>query len=341
VQHGAGIWAPSLREHAGTFYIFAPTPDEGIYVLTAPHPRGPWSAPRLLLEGKGLIDPCPLWDDDGQTYLVHAYARSRAGIKDRLQVRPMDPTATRMLGEGQVVYWDAEHQPTLEGPKFHQKDGYYYILAPAGGVERGWQLALRSRNVYGPYEARVILEQGTTPINGPHQGALVDTPQGEWWFVHFQQLGVYGRVVHLNPVVWQDGWPLLGEAGPDGRRQPVSHHAKPAGPARKITTACACTSPSAKAADAASPSARKTAPSAKSSRRSKPPLAAGSAPNWAYFQCVSKRWRRRRTPISTTSGLVRSQRTSHRLRTSRKKTCGDERHSVGQMCRTSVLTPPW
>src|SRR6185503_13333597 len=87
VQHGAGIWAPSLREHDGTFYLFAHTPDEGIYVLTAPHPRGPWSRPRMLLEGKGLIDPCPLWDDDGRAYLVHAYARSRAGIKDRLYVR--------------------------------------------------------------------------------------------------------------------------------------------------------------------------------------------------------------------------------------------------------------
>jgi beta-xylosidase len=227
VHHGAGIWAPSIREHDGTFYIFAPTPDEGIYVLTAPHPRGPWSPPRMLLEGKGLIDPCPLWDDDGRAYLVHAYARSRAGIKDRLHVRPMDPTATRVLGEGQIVYWDAERQPTLEGPKFLKKDGFYYILAPAGGVEHGWQLALRAQSVYGPYEARVVLERGSTSINGPHQGALVDTPQGEWWFVHFQQLGVYGRVVHLNPVVWQDGWPLMGEEGPERRRQPISRHVKP------------------------------------------------------------------------------------------------------------------
>jgi beta-xylosidase len=234
VQHGAGIWAPSLREHDGTFYLFAPTPDEGIYVLTAPHPRGPWSVPRMLLEGKGLIDPCPLWDDDGRAYLIHAYARSRAGIKDRLHVRPMDPAATRVLGDGRLVYWDPERQPTLEGPKFHKKDGFYYILAPAGGVENGWQLALRSRNVYGPYEARVVLERGATAINGPHQGALVDTPSGEWWFVHFQQLGVYGRVVHLNPVVWQDGWPLMGEAGPEGRREPVSRHAKPAGPVQPL-----------------------------------------------------------------------------------------------------------
>lgn len=234
VQHGAGIWAPAIREHAGTFYIFAPTPDEGIYVLTAPHPRGPWSPPRMLLEGKGLIDPCPLWDDDGKAYLVHAYARSRAGIKDRLHVRPMDPSATHVTGQGHIVYQDSARQPTLEGPKFLKKDGYYYLFAPAGGVEHGWQLALRSRSVYGPYEARVVLERGATSINGPHQGALVDTRAGEWWFVHFQQLGPYGRVVHLNPVVWEDGWPLMGEAGPEGRRQPVTRHKKPAGETQAI-----------------------------------------------------------------------------------------------------------
>ncbi len=147
----------------------------------------------------------------------------------------MAPEATHMLGEGQVVYWDAERQPTLEGPKFHKKDGFYYILAPAGGVEHGWQLALRSRNVYGPYEARVVLERGATSINGPHQGALVETPQGEWWFVHFQQLGVYGRVVHLNPVTWQDGWPLMGVEGPERRRQPVLRHQKPAGSPQPIS----------------------------------------------------------------------------------------------------------
>jgi hypothetical protein len=96
VRHGEGIWAPSLREHAGKFFIFAPTPDEGIYVLTAPHPRGPWSKPKMLAAGKGLIDPCPLWDDDGKAYLVHAYARSRAGIRDRLRVRPMAPDATKL-----------------------------------------------------------------------------------------------------------------------------------------------------------------------------------------------------------------------------------------------------
>jgi len=229
-QAGAGVWAPALRAHAGTFYLFVPLPDEGIYVLTAARPEGPWSAPRLLIAGRGLIDPCPFWDDDGQAYLVHAYARSRAGIKDRLRLRPMAPDASRLLGEGTIVYSDPARHPTLEGPKLYKRNGWYYILAPAGGVPRGWQVALRARQIFGPYEDRVVLAQGRTAINGPHQGALVDTPGGAWWFVHFQDAGLYGRVVHLNPVTWTDDWPLMGEAAPDGSREPVSRHAKPALP---------------------------------------------------------------------------------------------------------------
>lgn len=236
LQPGAGVWAPAIRAHAGTFYIFAPLPDEGIYVLTAPHPEGPWSAPRLLIAGRGLIDPCPFWDDDGQAYLIHAYARSRAGIKDRLRLRPMAPDASRLLGEGEIVYSDPARHPTLEGPKLYKRNGWYYILAPAGGVTNGWQVALRARHIYGPYEDRIVLAQGRTAVNGPHQGALVDTPGGQWWFIHFQDAGVYGRVVHLNPVTWQDDWPLMGAPGADSSlREPVLRHPKPDLPRQPIT----------------------------------------------------------------------------------------------------------
>jgi beta-xylosidase len=228
-QPGAGVWAPAIRAHAGTFYIFVPLPDEGIYVLTAPHPQGPWSAPRLLLAGRGLIDPCPFWDDDGQAYLVHAYARSRAGIKDRLRLRPMAADASRLLGEGEIIFNDPARHPTLEGPKMYKRNGWYYILAPAGGVTHGWQVALRSRQVYGPYQDRIVLAQGRTSINGPHQGALVDTPSGQWWFIHFQDAGVYGRVVHLNPVTWRDDWPIIGDAG-----EPVLRHVKPDLPRQSV-----------------------------------------------------------------------------------------------------------
>jgi len=229
VQPGCGVWAPAIRFHAGKFWIFFPMPDEGIYVVTADHPAGRWSEPHLLQEGKGLIDPCPLWDDDGQAYLVHAYARSRAGIRDRLRVCPMSPDGQRLLGEGKIVFHDPTRQPILEGPKFMKRDGWYYILAPAGGVETGWQVVLRSRQVYGPYEDRIVLAQGGTEINGPHQGALVDTAAGDWWFVHFQDRGLYGRITHLQPVIWRDQWPLMGLVRPEtGVGEPVLRHAKPA-----------------------------------------------------------------------------------------------------------------
>ncbi|MGH8024356.1 MAG: glycoside hydrolase family 43 protein [Limisphaerales bacterium] len=227
VQPGCGVWAPAIRFHAGKFWIFFPMPDEGIYVVCANDPAGKWSRPRLVQKGKGLIDPCPLWDDDGRAYLIHAYAHSRAGMKHILRVRPMASDGSKLLGPGKIVFHEPEKHPTIEGPKFLKKDGWYYILAPAGGVTRGWQIALRSRNIYGPYESKTVLAQGGTSINGPHQGALVDAPNGDWWFVHFQEAGVYGRVTHLQPVRWRDQWPLMGARSGNGVGEPVPRYVKP------------------------------------------------------------------------------------------------------------------
>jgi beta-xylosidase len=140
----------------------------------------------------------------------------------------MAPDGSRLLGEGEIVFDQPERHPTCEGPKFLKRNGYYYIFAPAGGVATGWQLALRSRNVFGPYEEKVVLEQGSTPVNGPHQGGLVDTPIGEQWFVHFQDADVYGRIVHLQPVRWENDWPLMGfDHDGNGVGEPVLQHVKP------------------------------------------------------------------------------------------------------------------
>lgn len=228
VQPGQGVWAPSIRHHDGKFWIFFPTPDEGIYLTTTAHPAGEWSAPHLMLAGKGLIDPCPFWDDDGKAYLIHAYAGSRAGIRNKLHLRPMAPDGSRTLGKGKVVFEINPALPALEGPKLHKRNGWYYISAPAGGVATGWQSIFRSRNIHGPYEERIVLAQRGTAINGPHQGALVDTPEGDWWFVHFQDKDLYGRIVHLQPVRWEDDWPLIGEAQDDAKvGRPVLQHRKP------------------------------------------------------------------------------------------------------------------
>ncbi|MBT1703931.1 glycoside hydrolase family 43 protein [Chryseosolibacter indicus] len=227
-QHGNGVWAPAIRYHNNEFYLYYPDPDFGIYLTKAKDPKGPWSAPVLVEGGKGLIDPCPLWDDDGKVYLVHAFAGSRAGIKSIIVVKELNKEGTKVVTEGKLVYDGHELDPTIEGPKFYKRNGYYYIFAPAGGVSTGWQLALRSTSVYGPYERRVVMEQGKTIINGPHQGAWVTIENGEDWFLHFQDKDAYGRVVHLQPMKWINDWPVIGvDTDGDGKGEPVITYKKP------------------------------------------------------------------------------------------------------------------
>ena len=227
-QHGNGVWAPSIRYHNNEFYIYWGDPDFGIYMVKTDDPRGLWSDPVLVKGGKGLIDPSPLWDEDGRAYMVHAYAGSRASLKSVLAVFEMTPDGTRAITESRLVFDGHEGDDTVEGAKFHKHDGYYWIFAPAGGVKPGWQLAMRSKDIYGPYESRTILAQGNTPVNGPHQGAWVDTPNGEHWFFHFQDVNEYGRIVHLQPMKWINGWPVAGvDPDGDGCGEPVLTYTKP------------------------------------------------------------------------------------------------------------------
>ncbi|MFE3252754.1 glycoside hydrolase 43 family protein [Streptomyces sp. NPDC059209] len=233
-RQDGGVWAPSLRHHAGRFWIFWGDPDHGIQQINAERITGPWSEPFLLKAGKGLIDACPLWDErTGEAYLVHAWAKSRSGVKNRLTGHRMSPDGRRLLDDGTTVV-DGDALPgwfTLEGPKLYQRDGWYWIFAPAGGVPTGWQGAFRSREFFGPYEERIVLAQGRTEINGPHQGAWVPgNAPGEDWFLHFQDRGAYGRVVHLQPLRWgDDGWPVIGADG-----EPVRVHRKPVAPRRPV-----------------------------------------------------------------------------------------------------------
>ncbi|MHB9055587.1 MAG: glycoside hydrolase family 43 protein [Paludibacteraceae bacterium] len=228
VQHGNGVWAPSIRFHNEEFYIYYGDPDYGIFMVKTKNPAGKWSEPLLVKPGKGIIDSCPLWDDDGRVYLAHAYAGSRAGIKSILAVAEMNPEGTKVITPSRTVYDGHELDPTIEGPKFYKRNGEYYIFAPAGGVATGWQVVLKSRNIYGPYERKVVLAQGKSTVNGPHQGAWVDTPVGEDWFFHFQDKGPFGRVVHLQPMIWKNDFPIIGiDRDNNGAGEPVSEYRKP------------------------------------------------------------------------------------------------------------------
>jgi len=234
-RHGAGVWAPAIRFHDGKFWIFFPDPDYGIYAVTATDPRGAWTPPVLVKSGKGLIDPCPLWEDDGKVYLIHGWAMSRAGKSNLVTLNELSADALHVTdGEGTVIIDEntsGRGLHTLEGPKFYKRGDTYWIFAPVDGVKPGTQAVYRAKNIRGPYEIRIVLAQGTTEINGPHQGGWVDTPAGENWFLHFQDRGPFGRVVHLEPMSWRsDGWPAMGTGVASGaeKGEPVLTYKKPA-----------------------------------------------------------------------------------------------------------------
>jgi beta-xylosidase len=143
-------------------------------------------------------------------------------------IKKLNAAGTKTADAGVLVYDGHDTDPTIEGPKLYKKNNYYYIFAPAGGVSTGWQLVLRSKNIYGPYERKVVMDQGSTKINGPHQGAWVTTQTGEDWFLHFQDKGAYGRVLHLQPMQWKNDWPVIGiDKDGDGKGEPVLNFKKP------------------------------------------------------------------------------------------------------------------
>lgn len=228
-RHGKGVWAPCIRLHNGEYYIYWGDPDFGVFMIKTKDPEGEWSEPVLVKKGKGIIDPTPFWDEDGKAYLANGWAGSRAGFNSVITISEMNPEGTAVISQPCIVYDGNDGvNHTVEGPKMYKRNGYYYMFAPAGGVAEGWQLVMRSKDIYGPYESRIVMAQGDSDINGPHQGAWVTTDTGEDWFLHFQDLGPYGRVINLNPMAWRDDWPVIGDdRDGDGCGDPVRKWKKP------------------------------------------------------------------------------------------------------------------
>ena len=235
-QHGMGVWAPSIRYHNGEFYIYWGDPDYGVFMVKTKDLAGEWEEPICVIPGKGMIDTTPLWDDDGRCYLVNAWAISRSRFASVLTVRELNAEGTKAITDPVIVFdGNGTENRTCEGPKFYKRDGWYWIMCPAGGVPTGFQLAMRSKSPYGPYEYKKVLAQGSTNVNGPHQGGWVHTAQGEDWFMHFQDKEAYGRVVHLQPVTWKDNWPVMGKVPAKGYcGEPVTMYRKPKSTSKTI-----------------------------------------------------------------------------------------------------------
>ena len=227
-----GSWANSLRYHNGKFYVAFCTPygwgrETGHFsVCEAEKPEGPW---KRTIFPEYMYDPGLFFDDDGKVYVVHG--------QGTLYVTELNEDARSVKGD-KVKIWSGRFKNAhelgggfgMEGSHVYKINGKYYITCPAGGTE-GWQICLRSDNIYGPYEHKLIMNDDSSyPKNGLHQGGMVQLKNGDWWFIIMQDRGAIGRVPCLVPVKWVDGWPMLGADGKD-----VVTYPKPAvGKASKI-----------------------------------------------------------------------------------------------------------
>lgn len=199
-RYGHGPWATSIRYHNGKFYLLFITLDEGGFMCTADKAEGPWHITHLP---RGFYDASMFFDDDGKVYVAQGNSRiSITEVNDSLVP----------IGRDSVVFvGDIRHG--LEGTHMYKINGYYYLYSTYGGGD-GIQVALRSKNVYGPYEEKVVIKDTTRGKTfGIHQGALIETQTGEWWTMLFVDSGPFGRFPSLQPVTWKDGFPVAGEDG--------------------------------------------------------------------------------------------------------------------------------
>jgi beta-xylosidase len=227
-QHGNGVWAPSIRYHKGEFFVYYSDPDVGIYMIKTTNPKLGWELPTLVMKGKGLVDPCPIWNEDGQAYLLHEYAGTRIGIKNIIALISLKSDGKETIGDDVIIFDGHENYAPLEGAKIIKRNNYYYIFSSAGAMLSNSILCLRSKNIYGPYEEKIAMWQPKNNMEGPYKGAFIDTPDGkESWYINSQSIKNFGKVVLLNPVQWDSEWPTIGGYNNNKNAGPILNYKKP------------------------------------------------------------------------------------------------------------------
>lgn len=206
--YGRGTWASSLRYHKGTYYVstFSNTSGRTHIYTNKDIEKGTWKEVSFV---PSLHDHSLFFDDDGRVYMLY-------GVGDlRLVELEPDLSGIKDGGINEVVIRNAiavsGHNTGLrgEGSQMRKINGKYYVMNiiwPRGDMRT--QIIHRADKITGPYEGRVILQD-----QGVAQGCLIDTPEGKWYAVLFQDNGSVGRSPWLVPVKWQDGWPVLGVDG--------------------------------------------------------------------------------------------------------------------------------
>ena len=205
--YARGMWACSMKYHNGKFYILLNCNDAGAFVLSASDPEGEWEKKTI---SRGYYDPGMLFDN-GKVYVACG--------NGNIQMCELDEDFN-FIKEKRVI---SKEGTGLEGCHLYKVGDYYYIYATYGGWPSG-QVAFRSTNIFGPYEEKMLLEKYIDgKVNTIHQGSLIDTPDGnEWWTIMQEDKGAMGRMPNLQPVTWEDGWPIVGNNG-----KPYTTYTKP------------------------------------------------------------------------------------------------------------------
>jgi beta-xylosidase len=204
-RYGRGIWAGTIRHHAGRFWIYFGTPDEGYFMTSAAKAEGPWTPLQRVLPAAGWDDCAPFWDDDGKGYLVGTHFSD--GYKIHLWELSAD-NASLAPGTDEVIY----QAKGSEASKLYKFNGtYYHFFSEVQGDVRVMMMR-RAPSIHGPWSDKRQLMRGDTAAMEPNQGGIVQGPDGNWYFFTHHGSGDWsGRAASLLPVHWIDGWPVIGQ----------------------------------------------------------------------------------------------------------------------------------
>ena len=209
-RYGRGVWAGAIRYHDNKFWIYFGDPDMGYFMTTAKNAEGPWEPLHKVLGEKGWDDCAPFWDDDGQGYFIGTNFAD--GYK--IHLWKMTPDGKTLIKESDKVIYSSKGSEANK--LFKVGDTYYHFFSE---VKSGARVVMmeRSKNIWGPYEGPKQLSHAQKQFHEPNQGGIVQTQKGDWYFLtHHGSGGDWaGRIMSLLPVNWVDGWPILGDVGPD------------------------------------------------------------------------------------------------------------------------------
>ena len=205
--YGRGQWATSLKYHHGKFYALLAPNERGTmgdtYIFSAEKAEGPWT---IVSRMRHFHDCSLFFDDDNRVYVIY-------GTGELMELKP-DLSDVIEGTHQQIFQREEDEKGLLEGSRMIKHNGKYYLLmishTYAPGRHRR-EVCYRADDIHGPYEKQVILESEFGGFSYEAQGTIVDTQDGDWYGIIFQDRGGVGRVLTLMPCRWIDGWPMLGD----------------------------------------------------------------------------------------------------------------------------------